>query len=279
MTSRAVRINLAASIVALAAITSTAQQPQPGKPLQFEVAAIEPGNMNHLGALTSTNGKLFQLVNVPLKQWVEMGLSVPDYELKAPAWLDTTTFDLNAKLPDQLVVQKAPNQPVEQKAITEQKAKAEMMKNLLIDRFGLKWHDVPGTVSGYELVTDKKVLAKPSSLLERQRGGVSGSGPTLISGTNMPMSKFVEALGNVLGRPVVDATHLSGGFNIKLIFRPMDDAAVSQAKGYGMKDTDIDSLPSIFAAMQEQLGLRLQSAKVPSKIVIIDNINRQPTAN
>ena len=163
MTSRAVRLNLAKGIVALAAITSTAQQPQPGKLLQFEVAAIKPGNTNHLGALTSTNGKLFQMVNVPLKQWVEMGLSVPDFALKAPAWLDTTTFDLNAKLPDQFVVQGAPNQPVDEKAMAErQKALAEMMRNLLIERFGLKWHDEPGTVSGYELVTDKKVLAQPT---------------------------------------------------------------------------------------------------------------------
>src|SRR5579884_3300378 len=157
MISRVVQISLFTCLVAFAAIPSTPQQPQPEKPLQFEVAAIKPGNTNHLGALTSTNGKLFQMVNAPLKQWVEMGLTVPDYELKAPAWLDTTTFDLNAKLPDQFVVQKAPNQPVDEKALaSRQKATAEMVKNLLIERFGLKWHEESGTVPGYELVTDKK---------------------------------------------------------------------------------------------------------------------------
>jgi uncharacterized protein (TIGR03435 family) len=93
------------------------------------------------------------------------------------------------------------------------------------------------------------------------------------------MSVFAEALGEVLGRPVVDATHLSGGYDFKLVWRPMDDAAVAKAKGFGMKDVDIDSLPSIFTAVQEQLGLRLQSAKVPSKVIVVDNINRQPTEN
>ena len=116
MTRRAVRLNLAALMLAFAAGMATAQQPQSAKPLQFEVAAIKPGNTNHLGALTSTNGNLFRMVNVPLKQWVEMGLSVPDYALKAPAWLDTLTFDLDAQLPDQFLL-KASSQPLDQKTV------------------------------------------------------------------------------------------------------------------------------------------------------------------
>ncbi|HXE09758.1 MAG TPA: TIGR03435 family protein [Acidobacteriaceae bacterium] len=286
MTGRAVRISLAIGIGALAGIASTGQQPQPGKPLQFEVAAIKPGNTNHLGALTSTNGKLFQMVNVPLKQWVEMGLSVPDYELKAPAWLDTTTFDLNAKLPDELVAQKAPNQPVDEKAMAErqkvmadrQSAMAEMMRSLLIERFGLKWHDEQGTVAGYELVTDKKVLAQPASLVERLRGtGGAGWGRSTVSGTNMSMSRLAELLGLALGRPVVDATHLTGGYDIKLAWRPDSDAEVARQRQYG---NGLDNLPdSAFTAVREQLGLRLQPAKVPGKVVIIDQINRQPAAN
>jgi uncharacterized protein (TIGR03435 family) len=155
-----------------------------------------------------------------------------------------------------------------------------MMKALLIERFGLKWHEELQTVSGFELVPDKKVLAQPATLLERQRGrGGWGSGPTSFSSTNMSMSEFAEKLGEVLGRPVVDATHLSGGYDFKLIYRPMDDAAVAGAKGFGMKDADIDGLASIFTAVREQLGLRLQSAKVPSRVIVVDNINRQPTAN
>ena len=203
--------------------------------------------------------------NTPLKQWVEMGLSVSDYALKAPSWLDTSRFDLDARLP---------NEPLDQKAM------AEMMKALLVERFGLKWHEELQTVSGFELVPDKKVLAQPATLLERQRGrGGWGSGPTSFSSTNMSMSEFAEKLGEVLGRPVVDATHLSGGYYFKLIYRPMDDAAVAGAMGFGMKDADIDGLASIFTAVREQRGLRLQSAKVPSRVIVVDNINRQPTAN
>jgi uncharacterized protein (TIGR03435 family) len=263
-----------ATIGVLSASISTAQQPQQAKSWRFEVAAIKPSDPKSpvIGSLSSTSGGLFHMVNMPLKQWVEMGLSVKDYALKAPSWLDTSMFDLNARLPA--------IEPGEQKAPANQNPIAEMMKALLIERFGLKWHEELQTVSGFELVPDKKVLAQPATPLERLRGrGGWGSGATSFSSTNMPMSEFAEELGEILGRPVVDATHLTGGFDIKLIWSPYNDAARAEAKGFGMKDTDIDNLPSIFTAVREQLGLRLQSAKVPSKVIVVDNINRQPTEN
>jgi uncharacterized protein (TIGR03435 family) len=261
---------------ALSASISTAQQPQPAKSWRFEVAAIKPSDPKTLvvGSLSSTRGGLFQMVNMPLKQWVEMGLSVKEYALKAPSWLDTSRFDLNARLPS--------IEPGDQKAAANQDPKAEMMKALLVERFGLKWHEELQSVSGYELVPDKKVLLKPSTLLERLEGvHGSSSGPTLVGGTNMPMSEFAGLLGQVLGRPVVDATHLSGGFDIKLIWLPDNDATVAEwkryEKQYGM---DVDNLPSsVTTALREQLGLRLQSAKVPSKVIVVDQINRQPTEN
>jgi uncharacterized protein (TIGR03435 family) len=255
-----------ASLGVLSASISTAQQPQPAKSLRFEVAAIRPGNTKQVGSLTSHGpaGGPFRLVNTPLKQWVETGLSVQDYALKAPPWLDTSSFDLDARLPA--------GTPVSQQAI------AEMMKALLIERFGLKWHEDTQTVSGYELVTDKKVLAEPATPMERMtRVHGSSSGPALIGGTNMPMSELAEALAKILGRPVVDATHLSGGFDFKLMWRPDSDAAVAEWKQHGI---DVDNLPdSAFTAVREKLGLRLQTAKVPSKVIVVDQINRQPTEN
>ena len=259
-----------AAVGALSASISTAQQPQLAQPLQFEVAAIRPGNpkLVYSSSSTGASGGQFRMVNTPLKQWVEMGLSVSDYALKAPLWLDTSRFDLDARLPA--------GKPV------NQEAKAEMMKALLIKRFGLKWHEEPQSMSGYELVTDKKVLLKPSSLLERLEGAHgSSSGAASVQGTNMTMSEFAETLGKVLGRPVVDATHLSGGFDIKLMWLPSDDAEVAQEKQYGKQyGIDVDNLPaSVSTAVREQLGLRLQSARVPSNVIVVDNINRQPTEN
>jgi uncharacterized protein (TIGR03435 family) len=95
------------------------------------------------------------------------------------------------------------------------------------------------------------------------------------------MSELAELLGKALGRPVVDATHLSGGFDIKLMWRSDNDADVARDRQYGKQyGIDVDNLPSsLSTALREQLGLRLQSAKVPSKIIVVDQINRQPTEN
>jgi uncharacterized protein (TIGR03435 family) len=265
-----------AAVWTLSVSLSPAQQPQQAKSWQFEVAIIRPGRPpadQRLGESSSSGGGpggLFRMVNVPLKQWVEMGLSVQDYALKAPSWLDTSRFDLDARMPAA--------KPVDQKASANQNPKAEMMKALLIERFGLKWHEELRNASGYELVTDKKVLVQPAGLMERLRGvHGSSSGPGLIGGTNISMSDFAETMGKILGRPVVDATHLSGGFDIKLMWRPDNDAAAVDQKQRGI---DVDNLPaSISTALREQLGLRLQSAKVPSKVIIVDHINRHPTEN
>ena len=240
---------------------STAQQTQPARSLQFEVATIKPSDPKVTGSayLPGPPGGQFRFISMPLKQWVEIGLSVPEYSLKAPPWLDTARFDLDARLP---------NERLSKNSI------AEMMKALLIERFGLKWHEDSQIVSGYELLADKKVLIEPAQ--EKDRGGW-GSGPMSISGKNVSMSGFADALASVFGKPVVDATHLSGGYDLKLSFRPIDDSTETRAKEYGGKD--LDSLPSIFTAIREQLGLRLQTAKVPSKVIVIDSINRQPTEN
>ena len=257
--------SFAAVIVAVGALSasiSTAQQPQPAKSLQFEAATIRPSDPK-LEGFSSTSpgspGGQFQLVNTPLKQWVEMGLSVRDSALKAPSWIDTSRFDLDARMP------------------AGEPATPEMLKALLIERFGLKWHEETQTVSGYELVPDKKVLAQPSSPQELLKGHGSGSGPTLIQGTNMPMPELAEALAKALGKPVADATHLSGEFSFKLMWRPDSDAVAAEQKRNGI---DVDNLPdSVFTALREQLGLRLQSAQVPSKVIVVDHINSQPTGN
>lgn len=206
------------------------------------------------------------MVNMPLKRWVERALSVREYALRAPAWLDTARFDLDARLPS---------------GPLDQKARDEMIRALLVERFGLKWHEELQTVPGFELVTGKKVLIAPSGMLDRLRGHGSSSGPASIAGTNISMSELAGMLGDALGRPVVDATHLSGVFNIKLIWRPSDDAALASQQQYGKQyGVDVDNLPSsLTTALREQLGLRLQPARVPAKVIVVDNINRQPTAN
>jgi len=200
---------------------------------------------------------------MPLKQWVEMAFSVSDYGLKSPGWLEGARFNLDAKLP----VAKS----------IDQESVSEMLRSLLIERFALKWHVERQDVSGYELIIGKKLLLKPSDVKDHPQKGGRSRGPALIGGRNMPISELAVALGEVLGRPVVDATHLSGGFDVNLRWRPDDAAGLADAQRRRMPD--LENLPSLFTAVQEELGLRLQRGRVPFDIIVIDNIDRQPTEN
>ncbi len=291
-----------AAVVALSASITTAQQVQPAKSWRFEVASIKPSGPKLAGESYSSStggpGGRFQLMNTPLKQWVKMGLSVSDYALNAPSWLDTARFDLAAKLPADLPTNRSTTAETIKTFLIEHfgldwldpsrdngsagappygSPTAEMMKALLIERFGLKWHEESQVVSGYVLVPDKKVLIKPASLLERLQPPGAGWGPSSVAGTNMPISRLAELLGDALGKPVINATHLSGGYDINLSWRPPDDSEVARQKQVGIL---VDNLPgSAFSAVREQLGLRLQNARVPLKIIVLDNINHQPTAN
>jgi uncharacterized protein (TIGR03435 family) len=257
-------------IVVTALIDRTFSQQLQGKDaLHFEVAAIKPATPGDPGtdwktSLTPIPGGTIHLVNVPLRQWVEIALSVGDYALKAPSWVAGVRYSLDAKIPS--------DGPVSQTEVNE------MLRTLLIERFALKWHEQRGTVSGFELMTTKKVLLKASDLSDPMQIGGTSRGPSLIGGHNMSMPDLASALSEVLATPVVDATHLSGGFEVRVVWRP-DNDRVAALIAKQMKISVEDLPTSAFTALQEQAGLRLQRAQVPSDIIVVDAINRQATSN
>jgi uncharacterized protein (TIGR03435 family) len=109
----------------------------------------------------------------------------------------------------------------------------------------------------------------------RLYGGRS-KGPSLIAGHGITLSDLAEDLSDVLGKPVVDSTGLSGKFEIRLTWRP-DDPEVAAASACAGLDTE--SLPSLFTAINEQLGFRLKSTHLPAKVVVVDSISQMPTEN
>jgi uncharacterized protein (TIGR03435 family) len=82
---------------------------------------------------------------------------------------------------------------------------------------------------------------------------------------NAPIALLASLLEGSLGKPVVDKTDLTGAYKIDFKFAPEGDAA--------------STLPSIFTAIQEQLGLKLDAQKVPFETLIIDRCNPIPTQN
>jgi uncharacterized protein (TIGR03435 family) len=174
---------------------------------------------------------------------------VKDYSLTAPSWLADEHFDIVARAPEEA---------------TEKQLQA-MMQALLRERFALAAHREPKSISGYALVAGKK----PPVLHARPAGGGSNTNSTggKMDGTNVSMDKLADLLSRFIRQPVQDQTGLSGVLDIHLEWTP------EQA------DPTADGPGSIFTALQEQVGLKLQAQKITIDALVVDHIERVPTEN
>ena len=216
--------------------------------LQFEAASIKPhtpvgaiGSFERSG-IDETTG-LIRIENLSLKAVIELAYGVKDYQFDGPDWLNSPRFDITAKPP--AGYKHAQLQP--------------LLRNLLADRFKLIVHHDSRQVSGYALV-----IAKGGPKLHESTGPRTffTVRPGLISGTQRSLPELTGALARMVNRPVVDQTGLMAAYDIKLEWTQ-----------------DPEQELSTFAALQEQLGLRLQPQKVPIDIVIVDHIEKTPTEN
>jgi len=97
-----------------------------------------------------------------------------------------------------------------------------------------------------------------------------------MQGGQIPMPEFVRVLSTVLGRPVVDKSGFANPFDLRLDFFPDETTPALPAPPPGA--APLDSSPSILTAIQQQLGLRLESAKGSVEVIIVDHVER-PSAN
>ncbi len=109
--------------------------------------------------------------------------------------------------------------------------------------------------------------------------GMMGMGPGRIEANGMPIANFIQGLSQQLGRPVIDKTGLKGFYDIKLQWTPdLGEGFVKPGGPEPAPPPPDTSGPSIFTAIQEQLGLRLESGKGPVDVLVIDSVQR-PTEN
>ena len=190
--------------------------------------------------------------------------------LGGPEWIDSTMFDIDARMDD-------PGRgPLERTA---------MMRGLLVERFGLRAHRERRELPVFNLMfarNDRKPgpqlheLTGPCTPTEDSRGTVpcaTRTGPGSITGHGIATGALATYLSPVVGRVVVDRTGLTGRFDVSLQFSPLTDVAVPDAKAAFFADA-----PSVFVAIQQQLGLKLVAGRGPVDVVVIDRIER-PTEN
>jgi uncharacterized protein (TIGR03435 family) len=231
------------------------------QPPTFEVATVKP-NKSGTGAMGNHfDPERAQWTNFPLRNLIMWAYHLQgDQLVGGPAWLASDTWDIEAKA----------ERP------TKMQEKAEMLQTLLAERFQLKVHWETRELQEYNVV-----VAKSGSKL-REYKKVDGDaraigtriGRGLIDAHGIEFQEFVGFLRSELGRPVINSTGLTGQYDLKLEWVPDE----RQPNGGGEAPSADAAGPSIFAAIQEQLGLKLEAIRGPVKVLAVDSAAK-PSGN
>ena len=225
---------------------------QPAR-LEFEVTSVKPSPPDARGDRISVlpGGQTYVVRGVPLKIIFMYVYQLPPRQISGgPDWLDTENYDIDAKAA-------VPSSPADLRV---------MFQNLLADRFQLQFHVDTKELPVYALTVDKggpKMKLNESE--EDFKSGIGPRGRGKVYGTRASMSALCFYLSRQLDRPVIDKTGLDKHYDFVLEWTPD-----SQPAGAGG--------PSIFSALKEQMGLKLESQKGPVDFYVIDRAEK-PAAN
>jgi uncharacterized protein (TIGR03435 family) len=219
----------------------------------FEVASVKSDKSETgVDRIKVSKGSLI-IENLSLKRCIGMAHGIAegrDYLLSGPDWLDSERFDISARFATE----------------TPEHDVLLMLQSLLAERFKLAFHLETRQFSAYALAIGKggpklhAAEAPEGSYRFKIQGGHT-------TGFSISMGMFADRLSRPdfqLDRRVVDLTGLKGTFDFTLDWSPQSEDATG---------------PSIFTALQEQLGLKLEPRKVALEVYVVDRVNRVPTAN
>jgi uncharacterized protein (TIGR03435 family) len=220
---------------------------------EFDVASAKANKSEVFASSLERSGGQLTLRNAPLRECIELAYGILDkhYALSGPNWLDSDRYDIVAKA----------------SATTPREQLLLMLRTLLADRFKLKVHRESRLVRVYELVV------APGGSKMKAASGVRSNftfGTGHVAASELSMAEFADRLGGPvfqLGIPVIDSTGLTGTFDFALNWLS-DDAAV-----------DANAKPSLFTAIQEQLGLKLRTTKSMIDIWVVDRAERLAVEN
>ena len=290
---------VAAALFAPLSLLARARQtaPQP----QFEVASIKVNKSGDGRVMLGVQpGGRFNATNVTLRLLIRNAYQLQDFQIVGgPSWIADDHYDIVAKAEDGALAGPAPppGQPGPMQL---------MLRALLAERFKLVVREESRETPIYALILAKndgklgpqlqKSDADCAALAAARGRGPAGPPPMAAPGAPPPpcsirigpgslmaggqtMAQFATSLGMFAGRIVVDKTGLDGAYNFTLNWTP--DQAANRPPGAppGPDGAPVDpNSPSLFTAVQEQLGLKLDSQRGPVKVLVIDRVEH-PTEN
>ena len=242
---------------------------QPPSPqLKFEVASVKQSAPDSPGIFSRyLPGGGLQFTGATLQNLISIAYDVRPFQISGgPKWIDTDRFDIDARLTTSDAAS-----PANPGLTREDQWKAgEGLRSLLADRFLLAFHEETREQSSFALVVAKggsklRESSESESFIRRMGRGS-------IKGQAVALRLLVLNLANELGQPVIDKTGLTGKYTFELKW---DASLPSAAQSSVVSDPEGSS---IFTALQEQLGLRLESQKGPVRVLVVDRAER-PSEN
>ena len=236
-----------------------------GQRKEFEVASVKARKDADDGrvGIRITPGGRWRATNVPLNLLLSMAYELKPGQLSgAPNWVNNERFDIDAKIDEALGPNPKPGEML------------PYVQSLLEKRFQLKFHREAKEMQVYALVVAKGgPKMKESDPAERGPSIRMGMGQLTMA--KVDMDQFVKELSRQVGRPVLNETGLTAQYTMDLTFSPEGGGGPGGDGPPGERGPAPGSDgPTVFTAVQEQLGLKLESRKAPVQMFIVDKIER-----
>jgi len=254
------RLSHLLSILSAVLLATAKALGQPAAGPMFDVASIRQATVPQGAglaalreAINATPGSL-TMRNVTLKSCIRYAYDLKPYEVSGPDWLGDRRFDIAAKAGN---------------AAPEERLRA-MLQALLAERFKLAVHRQSKELPAYALI-----MGKNGAKLQPAEGSGEGSmtGAAMVfQGNKMPLARLANILSSVLKIAVVDMTGLEGHYDFKLDLRPY---VTPRQPG----DPPLDLSGMAMSAVQDQLGLKLESRKMQLEVLIVDHAEKSQTEN
>jgi uncharacterized protein (TIGR03435 family) len=284
------KLTIGVCLVAATVLVSAQQPPPAGDSYSFEVATLKQNKSGERGGgIRRLPGGRVTVTNMPTRFLITFAYQLGQYQLVGgPSWLADDKFDITAKI--------AGNPEWEGPGSGRPDPIQMAMRTLLTERFKLTMHMESRDLDAYALVMVKPGVAGPAlkpsptdckALAEQLRQGklppsaqqpVNGITPCSILGRigqisfdGFPMSQAAGMMVGQAGRPVIDRTGLTGNWQFVMTFAQERPVGAPVAPNEQLPPPDPNA-PSFFTAMQEQLGLKLESTKAPFDVTVIDSV-------
>lgn len=236
----------------------------------FETASIKPSPPEtRCGTIEPLPGGGLRIECLALKTILTWAYDVQDYQVSGgPPWVASERWNILAK---PAVLDSPPDGPAEYEKMNDQQRGRYMhlvrqrLQSLLAERFQLVLRHEMREQTAYALT-----VAKNGPKMKESAPGMIKRSPGQIVSKGVQMGTFVRFLGVDVGRPVTDRTGLSGIYEFTLDWTP--DRPASAAPG--IEAANDPTGPTIFTAIEEQLGLRLESRKMPVDTLVIDRVEK-----